>query len=196
MDYEGLTEKGLLAVFGGFIFIIVMIALAVVVVQLVATWKVYKKAGKNGWEAIVPFYNNWVLCEIAGVKWWFFLIMMSTTICSMLGLGIFVPLAGLCTVAASFAVHYNIALKFGKDPIGYGIGLTLLPVIFYSILGFGSATFKDAKVSSYGPIPEDKIEKNTSNSSASSKKTGKFCKNCGAEISDGKFCPNCGSEIK
>ena len=192
--------SALLGLFGGALVIVLLIALAVVILQIIASVKVYQKAGKAGWEAIVPYYNNWVLCEIAGVKWYFFLGLLATSIFSILGLNILLPLAGLVTLAASFAIHYNIAIKFGKDPIGYGIGLTLLPVVFYCILAFGDAKFKDVKVSSYGPISEEQIEGTKSTTEEAPKKEekpkeGKFCKNCGAEVSDGKFCPNCGTEI-
>ena len=40
--------------------------LALIVVIIVAMWKVFEKAGQPGWAAIVPFYNMYVLtCEIA-----------------------------------------------------------------------------------------------------------------------------------
>ena len=47
----------------GFIFII-LIYLAIVVTLIAAMWKIYTKAGKPGWAAIVPFYNIIVLLEI------------------------------------------------------------------------------------------------------------------------------------
>ena len=201
-NYVQPSSDGIIDAFGMTFVIMWIIYIAVAIFQIVCVWKVYKKAGKDGWEAIVPYYNSWVLCEIAGVKWWFFLGMCASSICGILGLIALEPLAALAGIAFSFAVNYNIALKFGKDGVGYGIGLTLLPVVFYAILGFGDATFTDVKVSSYGPIEEDKIEKKaapvTEEKEAPKKKTSKsakFCKNCGAEINDAKFCPNCGSEI-
>ena len=195
---------GAAAILGGALIFFLLIVIAVVVFQIIAAIKVYKKAGRAGWEAIVPYYDTWVLCEIAGVKWWFFLASAATLICGMLGLFMLEPLAVIVSLLASFAIHYNIALKFGKDGIGYGIGLTLLPVVFYAILGFGSAEFKDVKVSCYGPITEEKFDETfktntTSNTGTTTKKKSnskaKFCKNCGAEIKDAKFCPNCGTEI-
>lgn len=194
---------GLAAILGGALIFFVLIVIAVVVFQIIAMVKVYKKAGRSGWEAIVPYYNTWVLCEIAGVKWWFFLIAIASTITSVLGLIGLTPLAALISLAGTFAVHYNLALKFGKDGVGYGIGLTLLPVIFYAILGFGDASFKDVKVSSYGPITEEKFEStfNTNKEEAGtttkkkSTSKAKFCKNCGSELNGAKFCPNCGTEI-
>ena len=53
---------------GAFALIIGLIVLAVLVVYLVALWKVFVKAGKQGWEAIIPFYNSWILVEIAGLN--------------------------------------------------------------------------------------------------------------------------------
>lgn len=210
VSYSNLGEDalfgGIAALLGGALIFFLLIIIAIVVFQIIAMVKVYKKAGKAGWEAIVPYYNSWVLCEIAGVKWWFFLIMAATTICGMLGLIMLEPLATLVSLAGSFVVNYNLALKFGKDGIGYGIGLTLLPVVFYAILGFGDAAFNDVKVSSYGPISEEKFEstfnvngtKSETKSEPKKKSTSKakFCKNCGAEITDAKFCPNCGTEIR
>ena len=203
---ENALFGGLAAFLGGALIFFLLIVIAIVVFLIIAMVKVYKKAGKAGWEAIIPYYNNWVLCEIAGVKWWFFLIMAANAICGILGLIVLEPLAMLVSLAGSFAVHYNIALKFGKDGVGYGIGLTLLPVVFYPILAFGNATFNDIKVSSYGPITEEKFE-STFNSNGTkteakpepkkkSSTKAKFCKNCGAEITDSKYCPNCGTEIR
>ena len=42
---------------------------------LVALWKVYVKAGKPGWAAIIPIYNILVLLEIVGKPWWWLLLM-------------------------------------------------------------------------------------------------------------------------
>jgi hypothetical protein len=197
--YNSSIISGIVAGLGVFVGFVILISLAVLVLQIVAKWKVFKKAGKNGWEAIVPYYSTWVLCEITGVKWWFFLLINAATIVAILGLSCLEPLAGIVSLAASFACHYNLALKFNKDAVGYGIGLTLLPVVFYSILAFGDDTFTDIKLSSYGPISEDKVN-TTKNDIASktkqsnNKNKNKFCKNCGSELDGGKFCSNCGAE--
>ena len=205
--YSRYLGEGLMALFGGFIVIIGLLIIAVLVLEIYAKYRVFQKAGKNGWEAIVPFYNSWVLCEIVGVKWWFFLIMNATYIAGLIGLSGISPILSVATIAGSFAVNYNLAIKFKKDPISYGIGLTLLPVIFYSIFAFSKDINFDenAKVSSYGFITEEKVEdiknnketktSNTENpTKKNSTKKAKFCKNCGAELSSGKFCSNCGAE--
>jgi hypothetical protein len=52
-------------------------------------------------------------------------------------IGIFLYLGGIILF---WIIEYSLALAFGKDP-GFGIGLILLPIIFFLILAFS----KDAK---------------------------------------------------
>ena len=41
------------------------------VIHFLATWKLYIKAGRKAWEAIVPIYNAIVLMQIINrPKWW------------------------------------------------------------------------------------------------------------------------------
>ena len=48
-----------------------LINLAIVVVGIVAQWKIFTKAGKPGWAAIIPIYNVVVWLEIVGRPiWW------------------------------------------------------------------------------------------------------------------------------
>ena len=45
--------------------------LAIQVIHFLATWKLYIKAGRKAWEAIVPIYNAIVLMQIINrPKWW------------------------------------------------------------------------------------------------------------------------------
>jgi len=50
----------------GFAVLMTLVQLAVAIVAIVAMWKVYVKANKPGWAAIIPFYNLWVMLEIVG----------------------------------------------------------------------------------------------------------------------------------
>lgn len=103
-----------------------MFVLPLIVLQIVAMWKLFEKAGKPGWASIVPVYNIIVLFEIIGYKWYYIFLFL---------LG-WVPIVGQLALAL-FSIHYNIKLSkaFGKD-IGYGIGLAFLPVVFMLIFAF------------------------------------------------------------
>lgn len=53
---------------GGSVFILLLV-IALYAVYVIGLWKLFKKAGKQGWEAIIPFYNTYVLVEISGLNW-------------------------------------------------------------------------------------------------------------------------------
>ena len=44
-----------------FLFLTIAIAVIFIVFTIVGNYKLFQKAGYNGWEAIVPFYNLWIL---------------------------------------------------------------------------------------------------------------------------------------
>ena len=98
--------------------------LTLAVFAIIAYWKMYKKAGKAGWASIVPFYHDYVLCEIAGMNGWMFLLS-------------FVPVANF---VLAVIVCKNIAKAFNKG-IGYTLGLLFLNPFFVLPLGFGKETY-------------------------------------------------------
>lgn len=52
---------------------VIIISLLLVVLPAPGLYGMFKKAGVPGWKALVPFYNTWVMQEIAGrPKHWFF----------------------------------------------------------------------------------------------------------------------------
>lgn len=133
---------------------VMLIGLACLVVVIIAKWKIFEKSGKEGWKSIIPYYNSWVLNEIAGTEWWFFLGLIAASIVRIIGLDSLDGLATIVQLVASFFVNYNIAKKFGKET-GFAVGLTLLPVIFYAILAFSKdCNYVNVSVSKYGPVAE------------------------------------------
>lgn len=107
-----------------------LFVLVVAVLSIVVMWVLYKKAGRKGWEAIVPIYNGWVYCEIAGRPgWWVFLFLVAV-----------IPFVGpLVALALHIVLAIDMAKSFGKDPV-WAILLILLPVIGYAILAFDKNT--------------------------------------------------------
>lgn len=93
--------------------------------MLASSWRVFEKAGRAGWESLVPLYNGYLLtCEVARKEALWFVLLL-------------VPLAN---VVAAAVVSLAVARRFGRSE-GFGIGLLLLPWVFYPILGFGEARY-------------------------------------------------------
>jgi hypothetical protein len=108
-------------------FLGLIIPLAILVLVIVAMWKVFTKAGQPGWAVLIPIYNAYVLCKIAGKPGWWVILL-------------FIPLVNF-VIAIILAI--GVANNFGKGA-GFGIGLAFLPMIFYPILAFGDATYGGA----------------------------------------------------
>lgn len=130
-----------------------LIAIAFVVVYIIGLWKLFKKAGKNGWEAIIPFYNTWILVEIAGLNWWYFLIAISGTIVSILGISGLDTLTTLVGATVNFFVFYNLAKRMKKSEVAYGVLAIFFAPIMTMILGFSKDKYDSSiEVSPNGPI--------------------------------------------
>ncbi len=99
--------------------------LAIIVVTIIADWKIFTKAGKPGWASIVPFYNLYVTFEIAGMNGWMFLLTL-------------IPIVNIVVL---IMLCINLAKAFGKGA-GFAVGLIFLTTIFTLILAFGSAQYQ------------------------------------------------------
>ena len=103
---------------------LLLIYLAVLVLMLASMWKLFTKAGKPGWAAIVPIYNTVVMLQIVGRPIWWILLLL-------------VPFVN---IVVGIIVVNDMAKSFGKD-VTWTIGLLLLGIIFYPMLAFGSAKY-------------------------------------------------------
>jgi hypothetical protein len=134
-SYSSYSSSGGFAALG-LIPILIIIAFAVFIYA--AMWKIYTKAGKPGWAALIPIYNVIVLLEIVGKPVWWFLLFL-------------VP----CVNIVFLVWTYNLLSKsFGKSE-GFTVGLLLLGIVFFPILGFGDAVYlgpsaKEAQVNRFG----------------------------------------------
>ena len=134
------NNYGALAALGAFALFLILIAIAVVVVVIIGEWKMYKKAGKKGWECIIPFYSNWVYADIAGLNWWWFFILSAGVLAvSYTGNGGFLKYVfGYVGTFGTFVANYNIAKKLHKGN-GFAVLMTLLPFIMIPVIGFSSS---------------------------------------------------------
>ena len=119
------TDTAALAGVGIVLFLVWFLFIAVFAAIMIASmWKIFKKAGKEGWAAIIPIYNTVVMLQIVGRPvWWIFLFL--------------VPVVNF---VVGIIVAIDLAKSFGKDA-GLGIVMALFPIIGYPILGFGDSKY-------------------------------------------------------
>ena len=128
---------GMMAFFAAY-FLVIM---AVAVFMIVCMWKIFVKAGKPGWAALVPVYNIIVLLEIVGrPAWWVLLFFLSV-----------IPFVGwIGAMIVGVIVMIDLAKSFGKDT-GFAILLILLPIVGYPMLAFGKDEYKGPAVTAATP---------------------------------------------
>jgi len=117
--YEPGAADAAVGLVGGLLYIVL------IVVLVAAMWKIFVKAGKPGWAAIVPIYNIIVLLEIVGRPVWWIVLAL-------------IPFVNFVFI---FIIAIDLAKSFGKGT-GFALGLIFVAPVFYPILGFGSARYQ------------------------------------------------------
>lgn len=119
------------ATLAGVLMVYVVIVLAIAIVQIIAMWKIFSKAGEKGWKSIIPIYNIVILFKISGLSPWLVLVYLAGII----------PFVGwIAIIALNAVLAYKLAKSFGKDG-GWAVGLYFLAPIFYMLLGFGKSEY-------------------------------------------------------
>lgn len=108
-----------------------MILVAFYVLIVVAQWKIFTKAGQEGWKSLIPIYNVVVLYKIIGLSPWLLLLYLLSG----------VPVIGwIISVALSIVSMVKLGKAFNQST-AFIFGLLLLSPIFQMILGFGKAEY-------------------------------------------------------
>lgn len=192
-----MTTKELIAALTGasvlVILFVIIFAIALITLEIIGKWKLFKKANKPGWASIIPFYNSYVLTEIAGLNWWFFLLLIANTLVSILGIekGGVTLIASGAIIIGNLCVFYNLGKKMHKDPITTGVLGIFFSYIMILILGFSSEYQYDENVE----VSPNGIFGDNKNKTTNEPK--KYCLGCGQELKPNtSFCENCGKKVE
>ncbi|MCR4687979.1 MAG: DUF5684 domain-containing protein [Saccharofermentans sp.] len=105
------------------------VALFMSIIMLISQWRIFTRAGKGGWECLIPVYNTWTLYEIAGYQGYYCLFA-------------FIPFVGsIFVLVMTILVSMSLALKFGKSKTWGIVMLALLSPIGFPILGLSQNTY-------------------------------------------------------
>lgn len=104
--------------------LIILISLLFAAFYVFCAWRIFEKAGKPGWVALIPFYNTLVQLEMVQRPWWWLLLMFISPV----------------NLVLAVIIIFDLAKVFGKDN-GFAFGLLFLAPIFVPILALGSAVY-------------------------------------------------------
>ena len=97
-------------------------ALVILVLTLVAMWKIFVKLGEPGWKGLIPIYNFFKIYELSGKSGWLVLLFLIPCV----------------NIVAAWLLADSLGDMFGKG-FGYKVLLFLFPGIMHLVLGFGSS---------------------------------------------------------
>jgi hypothetical protein len=106
---------------------IMLVYFAILLITVISLWKIFTKAGKPGWAAIIPIYNIIVLLEIVNKPIWWIVLFL-------------IPLVNFI---AWILVSLALAERFGKG-VGFGLGIAFLGFIFLPLLAFSDSGMSPA----------------------------------------------------
>lgn len=99
--------------------------LVIMAAYIAGMWKVFEKAGKPGWAAIIPIYNFYIFLQIINKPVWWLVLLL-------------IPVVNFVII---IIMSMELAVCFGKSK-GWGfLLLVLFGFVGYPLLGFGDSSF-------------------------------------------------------
>ncbi len=142
---ETVTVAGL-AIVGTLFLALLAVLIVCQIFTVIGRWKTIKKLGGEGWTQVVPVYSEWAMSRAAGCTMALCVAVVALSLVSFLqgfiDVDWFQNIAGACALAfivVRCVYLYKLCQRFGKDGVGFALGLVILPCIFWMILGCGAA---------------------------------------------------------
>ena len=127
---------------------ILIIELIWFILQIIADWKIFSKAGVPGWMSIIPILNTFEEYSISWSGIYGLLFLVTSVLFSIMSSGEGAPawktiiacVCGIIAVVLHFVQSMKLSKVFGHG-IGLGLVLFILGPIGRLILGFGSSEY-------------------------------------------------------
>lgn len=116
------------------------------ILQIIAYWKIFTKAGQPGWKSIIPIYNSYTQFKITWNPIMFWAALACFLVGSFLsGLESAIAIVGSVLILVGTVINliatHKLSLAFGHG-LAFTFGLIILNPIFMLILGFGSSQYE------------------------------------------------------
>lgn len=147
---RAVAAAGLGLLLGGIWIVWIIVSIIVAIFWIIVLWIIFKKAWEKWWKAIIPIWNAYILFKIAGMKNWFWYMLLIAFVLWCIAwflpkyeepIGIIASIiCGIITIVSS----YKLPRKFG-----WGVFTSILYVLFTPIcqiiLAFGNSEYQGKK---------------------------------------------------
>ena len=139
----------LLAVLGLSVAAFSVLILAFYILLVIASWKIFKKAGIASWKSIIPVVNVYYLFKLSwnGKMGWVYILLAlvagitASYIDSSIAMAVIACIATLVGIVIHIMFCARLSQAFGHRT-GWTLGLLFLESIFTLMLGFGKSEYK------------------------------------------------------
>ena len=139
--------------------ILIFVSMAVGILDIVAYWKLFEKAGEPGWKSLIPFYNLFVITKIATGRYaaatWiavlagiYYILLILVSVTESVILTLIAFLALIPVVVLSCYIYYKFGEAYGKSK-GWCVAMIFLNQILIIAMGF------DKDVVYTGPVSKN-----------------------------------------
>ena len=126
----------LFAVIAGFGFFFILLSFGLSILMLVSTWKLFEKAGEEGWKILIPIYNAYTMAKIGtGNGWLIFAPFIGALVSGFIGEGFIAGIVMLVVFAIMIYVQFSFIKRFADT--GLAVLAMFIPIIVYPIVAFG-----------------------------------------------------------
>ncbi len=146
-------------ILGGTFAFMMILGLVIMVLFIIAWWKIFEKAGIKGWKSLIPIYNQYCLFRISGMSgWWCLFPIAPSLLFSLAGIDI---MANNVTITSSQAgnpitwIAFALSLVYlvisivqivklaegFKKGTGFKVASVFFPNITSLMLAFGKAKY-------------------------------------------------------
>lgn len=129
------SVDGFAALAGFLMFFFTIIAIISVII-IVSNWKLFTKAGEEGWKSIVPLYNSFTMINIAfsGKKNWLMIAVIASALSGFMEEGFVMTILSLAAAAINIYISYNFINRYAGS--GMAVLSLFFPMIIYPIVAF------------------------------------------------------------
>ncbi len=97
---------------------------AIIILFHLGLWKLFEKAGRKGWEAIVPLYNLYVMIKLSGRPLWWLILFLIPGVNFIVWMGLVV----------------DFAKSYAKNSFLEHVGAIAVPFLLFPLWGFDKKT--------------------------------------------------------
>ncbi len=135
-----------------------VVCIVLYILQVIANWRIFTKAGEAGWKSIIPLVNSYTSFKIAWKTVYFWLSLLGV-IATTVGYSLLPAVDGstagspaampliCCGLIVAGVLNIVFCVKLSKafgHGVGFALGLIFLNPVFLLILGLGGSQYVGA----------------------------------------------------